>query len=459
MTETRDISCPYRALFVGTLVQESFLSMGGSDDPLTTVDSPFCRDGLQRPLLRGSGLAGALVATLRQLRGPVPPEISGSKDGAESSVWRFYHSHCEGPAPMAYRQHVAINHRTGAAEDGALFNVETLPPGTRWSFLLEVDTRRQPSAADLARDALAQWQQGRCFLGREVARGMGWLRLQGLQEYQLQIADADQWPHAEAADRYPDYLAETFAERRPNKPPNTAPTSKSGEWGCCIKLGPRADGYGLDSLSIGGHSSAELMAEWHGGYLAPSAMKEEENQKAFDPDFAVVTVGKGAEAKPYIPGSSLRGVLRHGLERHLRRQQLGEDKIRARVDGLFGTTEASARLLIRDALPVEGETFPMAWMQHHAEDEFSGGSYGASRFDRIAVLSGSFETRLVLEASPEEAATRQTDLQDLQWLMAYASSGQLGLGGGQWRGHGWVNWSFDPPPTASANPQPVENCK
>lgn len=87
---------PYRTLFTGRLVQESFLSLGGTDDPLTTVDSPFCRDGRGRPTLRGSGLAGALVATLRRAlndpdgkKGKIPAYVSGSDQGRQPSVWRF----------------------------------------------------------------------------------------------------------------------------------------------------------------------------------------------------------------------------------------------------------------------------------------------------------------------------------------------------------------------------------
>lgn len=87
------MSQAYRTLYLGTLVQESFLSAGGTDDPDTTVDSPFCRDGHERPTLRGSGLAGALVATLRRIcdaKGmAVPTMISGSDKGRQPSVWLF----------------------------------------------------------------------------------------------------------------------------------------------------------------------------------------------------------------------------------------------------------------------------------------------------------------------------------------------------------------------------------
>ena len=210
------MSPPYRTLFVGTLVQESFLSIGGTDDPYTTVDSPFCRDGKDRPTLRGTGIAGALVATLLQMKINIEPKIlayiSGSKKGQTPSVWRTFHSHPRGNPNPAFRQHVAINAKTGAAGDGALFNVETLPPGTEWPFILEVNTNRLEIAADLARDVLAHWAAGHCLIGREVARGMGWMKLINLTEYKLSTVQIDQWPNADQVYKYSTKNKDTFKD-------------------------------------------------------------------------------------------------------------------------------------------------------------------------------------------------------------------------------------------------------
>jgi CRISPR/Cas system CSM-associated protein Csm3 (group 7 of RAMP superfamily) len=429
------MTSPYRTLFVGTLVQESFLSVGGVDDPDTTVDSPFCRNGLGDPTLRGTGLAGALIATLRRFLGaPVPQTISGSKDGRQPSVWRFFNSHPPSSNP-AYRQHVAIDARTGAAASGALFNVETLPPGTCWPFLLEVDTIRDSQAADLARETLSHWAAGRCLLGREIARGLGWLRLDDLQEYPLWDDHCDAWPCAKEADDYPGYIARGFAPLAKRVPPADKPLPGWLEITGSVTAGNHHEGYGLDSLSIGGHASEELAATWDQRYLAPDGMKDP--GAVFDPDFAIVTFEqKDAQQQvlrlPYIPGSSLRGPLRHALARLLRARG-GKDL--ALVESLFGTVEKSAKLLIRDALP-EGP-MQLAWLQHHAEDEFAGGAYSAAKFDRVAVMQGRFRWRMVVEDASvaEKAALRE--------LFALAQAGQLGIGGSQWRGHGWLDWQVD----------------
>lgn len=427
------MSSPYRTLFVGTLVQESFLSAGGSDDPHATVDSPFCRNGRNLPTLRGTGQAGALIATLRRLRGSVPKTISGSDQGRQPSVWRFFNSHPETEPEPAYRQHVAIDERTGAAATGALFNVETLPPGTPWPFLLEVDTSRDPEAARHARDALAHWAAGRCLIGREVARGLGWMRLEGLREYTLTTEHLDLWPNAQKTEVYSAYIESCFGMRGKSVSKATAALPGWIEITGTVSAGEREGGWGIDSLSIGGHASEELAADWDNRFLAPDGMTVAGAKAAFDPDFAVVTWESGGRRLPYIPGSSLRGPLRHALAR-LRKSQGQKDD--ALVKSLFGTKERSAKLLICDALPAKDSEACLAWLQHHAEDEFTGGAFESAKFDRVAVMQGCFEWRMVLEEADEDEKAALAELFEL------AQAGQIGLGGGQWRGHGWLHWEI-----------------
>lgn len=425
----------YRTIFVGILRQESFLNVGGSDDPYTTVDSPFCRDGRNRPTLRGTGLAGALIATLRRLKGTVPIKISGTHDDRQPSVWHFFNSHPVRNSKMAYRQHVAIDPRTGAAATSALFNVETLPPGTGWPFLLEVDTFRDPESASLARQALLHWCAGRCLLGKEVARGLGWMRLENLREYTLATEQIDLWPCAQETDRYPAYLEETFSDLGVSVEETTTDPLGWVEITGSIEVGVRSNEYGIDSLSIGGHASEELLATWDEHFLSSDIMTE----SAFDPDFMIVTFEQQDEhgkvsRLPYIPGSTLRGPLRHALARLLKTN--GKDL----VDRLFGTIEHSAKLLISDAFPDKSKDAPeikLAWFQHHAEDEFTASTYGSAKFDRVAVIQGRFLWKMVLEKTTEEERAA------LKQVLALAERGQVGIGGGQWRGHGWMPWKIN----------------
>ena len=449
------MSQPYRTLFVGTLVQESFLSVGGRDDPNSGIDSTFCLDGQDRPTLRGSGLAGALIATLRRIQA-VPLSISGAQNGRQPSVWRCFNSHPRTNPQAVVRQHVAIDARTGAAATGMLFDVETLPPGTRWPFLLEVDASRDPDAASLARQVLGHWAAGRCLLGREVARGLGWMRLKDCKEHVLTTEHLDRWPSARAAGDYPGYIAAQFPELARALEPVASPlpgwfeisgTLTSGEYRPTWH-GDRETVWGLDSLSIGGHASEELATDWSDRFLAPDGLLSP--AKAFDPDFTVVTHiasgdDKASERLPYIPGSSLRGPLRHALARLLRAQgNVDEDTWPPLVRALFGTTEKSAKLLIQDAFPDPDSELRLAWFQHHAEDEFTASTYESSKFDRVAVMQGRFRWRMILEETGQESDKEQVALrQALSDFLTLAQNGQIGIGGGQWRGHGWLRWQVD----------------
>lgn len=471
----------FRSLYVGELVQTSFMSLGGTDDPWATVDAPLCRDGANRLTLRGSTLAGALAASLRRVLGQVPKEISGAENGEKTSLWRFFHSHPDNEAAILpdMRQHVAINAQTGAAEDTALFNAETLPPGLVWPFLLEVDTRQSlnPKAADeLAEIALAEWQAGRCWLGREVARGMGWLELRQLKCYVLQPDDWAHWPNSAQSHDYPSYIARQFAQRQKVLSHRCSELlTLTGS----LSAGPRtiADqepAYGLDSLSIGGHANDDLNAAWNEDFLAPDGLADPQNH--FYPDGGLIMLQPGASSKPlpYIPGSSLRGVLRHALRRLLvarRAAGLFDKDVDAVMTDLFGNIKQSGRLLLKDALPAPDAAFKLAWLQHHAEDEFTAGSYGSAKFDRIAVFQGSFDWQIVLlPARQQEMGSKsetgsktgsktesKTDKPTaasetcaevfehyLSPLLELARQGQIGLGGGQWHGHGWLTWRIDP---------------
>ncbi|WP_262966758.1 RAMP superfamily CRISPR-associated protein [Methylobacter psychrophilus] len=456
----------YRTLFTGILRQTTALSVGGRDLPSVT-DAPLCRDGQQRFTLRGQTLAGALIATARRLE-DVPEFISGEVDQQNKkpipppSRWRSFTSHPEGKPSPEIRQHVCIDPKTGAAMETGLFNLEVLPAGICWPFLLEVNSSGADGeqAEAIAWRALHEWQAGRCYIGREVARGMGWMQLDDLQTVRLSaniLEHIDAWPNAERSNNYPTYVAElakrfgtvetidyTFIDK---------PKVVTLEIPFSITVGSRDNGYGLDSLSIGGHAESEVMASWQDQhYLAPSSLKPEQRAELFDPDFALVMTHIEGKRRPFIPGSALRGPLRHALERYYRAnghwEQEGETLRR-----FFGaleekshdkdknkTTYASA-LLISDAELVD-DNWQAAWFQLHAEDEFTAGAYSSSKFDRLALIDAKFTGCLVLETSAADELQFQPLLDKLKEL---AERGDIAIGGGQWRGHGWVSWHFEEP--------------
>lgn len=416
----------YRTLFLGTLRQDSFLSTGGTVDPFATVDSSFCRDGKGRLTLFGSGIAGSLIATLRRLH-PVPREISGSINGRSPSVWRFFNAHPTAEPQLAFRQHVAIHPETGAAAEGALFNLETTPPGTGWEFLLEVDTEDGEMFADLAREALSHWCAGRCLIGSEVSRGLGWLTLTDLKEYRVSRSKVDLWPDAGHAHRYSDYIRETFSDGKDV----TAATSVLPRWteyDYELYVGERENGYGIDSLSIGGHASEEISAAYDARYL--DGIGSAAVDLVFDPDKTLATVRVGESWVPFIPGSALKGPLNHALKRLAASRQQEQQT----ADAVMGTVKRSAKLLIRDGSLKDATSMRLAWLHQHAEDEFTASTYESSLFSRVTVMAGVFSVRMVLEDATEEERAA------FEELLQLGHAAQIGVGGRQWGGHGWPAW-------------------
>ena len=147
----------YKTLFHGTLVQKTAFSIGGNN-PNEMVDSPICRDGNGRFVIRGSGLAGAMIATARGLYKDLDAQISedtpskqytqytwekqqksaGVKDEdftmLENSIWHFHHSHPINDPELEIRDGVGILQATGAAAEGAKYDLEVIPMGTKWVF-------------------------------------------------------------------------------------------------------------------------------------------------------------------------------------------------------------------------------------------------------------------------------------------------------------------------------------
>jgi CRISPR/Cas system CSM-associated protein Csm3 (group 7 of RAMP superfamily) len=156
--------------------------------------------------------------------------------------------------------------------------------------------------------------------------------------------------------------------------------------------------------------------------------------------------GPAGNRHPFIPGSAIRGPLRHALERHYRAN--GEFANRkAAIQRCFGDLSEengkpkaiAAALLVSDA-HLSNPDWQAAWFQLHAEDEFTAGAYGSSKFDRLALIEAEFTGKLVLETPVEFIDELMPLLEKIQEL---ATSGQVSIGGGQWRGHGSIHWDFD----------------
>jgi CRISPR/Cas system CSM-associated protein Csm3 (group 7 of RAMP superfamily) len=463
-------SRPYRTIFCADLVQDSAMSVGGRTGLDADVDDVFCRDGRGEIVLRGEGLGGALIATARRIFGLVPKCIT-SGFGATSTArsrWNLYNSHAQGTPRLEIRQSVGLRQDTGARAEGVLFDIETSPRLTRWPFMLEVDTFEAGNAQDgaiaeyMAAQALLEWERHRCWLGRSVARGLGWAHLEKLRAYRLTTEAAERWP--DSSDR-PDAVlarinpapieAKEFVTRisKPASTPHIARPWYYVDLRGTLCVGESQSGYGLDVLSVGGQVADLPEAALLGHFLRPTSLAEAAFVKGFEPDstFALTRNPLTGEPEPFLPGSGLRGPLRHAFSRLLRAE--GQDIRDPNVDRqprkspdlaetLFGTTKRSAAILVMDAHLAEGSDWEAALLHQHAENEFTGSVYGSGLYRRTVLTSALFDWRIVVEYQEDPAMTRAVG-EALATVLDLGKCRHLPIGGARWRGAGWPGWQVN----------------
>lgn len=433
-------------LIQGELVQLTDATFGGNGES-TWVDHVLCKDGQNRYTLRGETLAGALLATSRKLFNDDVPKCISDAKLKKPSVWRVFTSHPLGEQHnTAIRQNVRINEATGAAEDSALFDSETLAHGTRWSFLLEIDLQRAGSEADKVKaitlQALKHWTEGYCWLGASVARGMGWFKLENVQVTEVSW---DVWPDSSKPVEKIKEIQWQSAQLDKLEKIETVWNWK--RYQISLAVAPADDGYGIDFLSVGGHSGDALLLDIKEDLadtehlLLPQTDLTNKNWYA-DSVFAY-TKDKQGNVIPYIPGSSLRGVLRHAAFWWANKQ--GEDlsSLEHVLTQLFGDIKSkkypSGAMLISDAHLTKGCDWQAVLLKMHAEDEFAGGVYESSLFDRLALVQACFTATIVIEAKDN-----MTELDAaLQPAIELAKLGFLGLGGQVWRGFGHLCWKIE----------------
>lgn len=466
----------YRTLFIGELVQESALSVGGKEQE-GSIDDPFCRDGLGRHTLRGDGLAGALIAVARTLYGPdIPKTISapGPEKNAShppESLWRVFHSHPKSDQPalqVENRSGVGLLQETGAPAAGVLFDAESLPAGTRWPLIIEVNTSKKGGceAEAIAAVTLLECRRGLFWLGRSPARGMGWMRLEDLKCYRLTTKNHTIWPDSSKdpqetlqtiAIHVPAIAPEEFTERFTYNIPAKHKRTHYIELEGVIECGEREDGYGIDAVAVSGHDSNLELAKWdENRYCSPEGM--EMNQKDFIPDASPVLTYKDGDFHPFLPGSGIRGTIRHTISRHLRKTDNHIQDPNAPgaqsakmddVQRVFGNLDCSAKLLVKDAY-LDNQDYTFAWLQHHAEDEFTQGAYESSKFDNVVLLKGNFNWKMVVQIhaydksglKSENAILEEVERarSQLEIVLKLGSIRHLPVGGRQWSGVGWPKW-------------------
>ncbi len=303
-------------LFTATLVQDSALSVSGVDRE-SSADLPFALvDGV--PTLVGRGLKGAAVAMARRFFDPLPRSVSEDPrrmSAYRRSAWEFSNAQPIQRVATQLRAGVGIRHKTGARAHGVLHDREIVPAGTRWSLVFRVDASHAGAEFEEAEGILGyvlkrHWAEGRCWLGGGVARGLGWCHIEDLRAFRLNEDAYERWVTSGRRD---------LPEPEPDVP-EVMPTR-----GWCFRTldvdiafgeyKPEANepAWGIDMLAIGPHDAARSVQLTGDGYWArPSWVGgETETPPEMVTDRAILMHGD----RPLLPGSSVRGPLRHVFSR------------------------------------------------------------------------------------------------------------------------------------------------
>ncbi len=486
----------YLTIITGKLVQTTGLTVAGGDDS----DQATCyRDGLGRLVLPGTGLAGLLIECAARVCPDVIDDVEGvfkvtekagkfttrkqrDDDELRQSVWYPYSCYSlDEQVETFWEQGVGISQKTGttSADSAALFEQECVPAGTQWSFALEIDTAVEPNAEWLAIATLQQWAAGLAPIGRSPTRGHGVFQLQDAKVYRLPTDAFEAWPDNgidPSTNHGRDQMASKLGavcepvelEQCFEKASEQATEHGATPWcfarfnfdlhfgGGATPVGSPGEEYGIETLCVGGHESL------HDIDLAtyPSHFQNSARSEADAPFAATFHNG---QPTPTISGGGIRGPVRHKASSLARGQGMeipdpndSKDRETARnspdqppdaVSALFGwmslpdaVESKSSRLMVWESV-AKPDSWTIVRTEHHAEDEFTTGTFASAKFNRDTLIRGDFRLTFQIEAADQKEL--------MQWIgvlkpaMHYAQLGYVGLGGKKGVA-GFTRWRFDP---------------
>jgi CRISPR/Cas system CSM-associated protein Csm3 (group 7 of RAMP superfamily) len=455
----------FRAM-TATLRLRTALHVGTGQDSETT-DDLLRRDARGRLLIPGTAIAGALrsLATrlaprfdseqpCQALTGPTANkacqclvcrlfgDVNPGEENEEASAARVlvYDAVLADVPGLQIRDGVGIDRVTGAAarRERIKFDYEVLPAGTTFKLRLEIDPRLpdEEKTLPLLASVLAEWEQGRGVVGGRVGRGLGAFDLTDVQWIERDLNQPNvlidflrNGPPWDTTDGDRNWLHKRVEDARQRVTTNHR------------DLSAVARSWAL----------AEFTLAATGPFLTHDLMQA--GRSGFDHAPLLATYDRGA--KPVLPGSSLRGVLRSQAERIARTlatlkawddghnsqtrkekflticpacnplttrtddpvascnsfiktlprakrttlEQEGADDKLCLACRLFGSPWNGSRLRVEDASFV-GEKVELKALDFLAIDRFTGGGHDTAKFDAVVLWKPKFRVRLFLE-NPE----------------------------------------------------------
>ncbi|NCD33291.1 MAG: hypothetical protein EOL87_07715 [Spartobacteria bacterium] len=408
----------------------------------------IARDGMKRPVLRGTALAGALRHACYQLEkqralGDDFTAMSTDdwfgcasyQDEGTESILKVPDCLLQTSDHESYtRTHIAVSRHSGAVLDHALFTLEALPPGT-WTdvcLYLETEKEDQKAATAFLRDLVSLFEQGMA-LGGNTARGLGYAKLRSTPLWR--VFDA------EHVDEQAELLDEKFAWRKGVIPNTGSPITADDEgagyvFKLDLKLGmPEGedlvvgDGAGLDyDLEPQRVLCADGKEHWRipGSSLRGMLRGWMTRLAARDSRFSVADTADRYRNGTQPVGDDLAWGFSNAEDRTAIQDRLSKNAgdlstlITCPVMRLFGSGFSKGRIHVSDAVdPVPVQPNKQQQRSHVGIDRFSGGATEGFFFQNI-VLTGDSQFPLSITINePEEY--------EIDWLISALRALDIGI--------------------------------
>ena len=399
-----------RWVITGELVLDSAAHLGNGEEG-ETVDMALVRNRADNvPLLSGSSLAGGLRSySLDRLDGYAEEEPTtrdggsanqvqadrakrlkivadlfggarGDDEGSQSPLIVF-DSICRSPENRApeIRDGVAIETHTGLAEDHKKFDLEVLPPGTKFPLRFELivaDPKTEQTQVPLLVTALSGLEGGEIPIGARRSRGLGACRVTSWRVKRFDLTTDKGW------------LAWLGSDHQQPFPRN----------GVLVKTIAQAARKAFEQIALLDDKRTRIRITAH-LVLDAGLLVRSPGTGAADAD--VAHLFSGGEA--VLPGTSLAGVLRTRALRIARVVRNGESDAEKWVDNLFGSRLAgttdpnfqphASRLKITEK-PIAGSQ--RLRPNRIRIDRFTGGVVDGALFDEEPIYGGQVEIALEL---------------------------------------------------------------
>jgi CRISPR/Cas system CSM-associated protein Csm3 (group 7 of RAMP superfamily) len=328
----------------------------------------------------------------------------------------------DGAGLTEVRDHVRVDSRTGAAAGGAKFDAEVAGESRlRLHLVYEGESQGDPELV-LLQEAIRALEDGDLTCGAKSGWGYGRLRLEPSRMVWFDRSSPHglaRWLHARLTGDVPEQGEFTWPDPQPGAPLRKPLSWIEFEWELAF------DGPALVRAPI--------------PPMPTRAVRDANRQETFaaigqeTADHVFITTG--AQGKPYLPGSSLRGVLRHHAER-VARAMTGSaavaDQLFGRIKDSSGELGRKGRIEIGDG-DLAGEP-QRVYLDHVALDRITGFAADAHKFSTCALASPRFRGSLRIRFADDELPL----LALTAFLLRDLSEGWLWAGGGVTRGYGHI---------------------